>query len=36
LQVLSEIIEKFKNFESEKAKLLYDENNIIKEFTLEK
>jgi hypothetical protein len=35
-QVINEIMEKFSNFESEKVKLLYDENNIIKEFTLEK
>jgi hypothetical protein len=35
-QVISEIIDKFGNFESEKAKLIYDKNNIMKEFTLEK
>ena len=35
-QVLSEIMKKFTNFESEKASLVYDEKNIIKEYTLEK
>lgn len=34
--VFSNIIEKCKPFENEKAKLLYDNSEVIKEFTLEK
>ncbi len=34
--VFTNIIEKCKTFENEKAKLLYDTSSIIKEFTLEK
>jgi hypothetical protein len=34
--VFTNIIEKCKNFENEKAKLLYDSSEVIKEFTLEK
>jgi hypothetical protein len=34
--VFSNIIEKYKFFENEKAKLLYDNSAVIKEFTLEK
>ncbi len=34
--VFINIIEKCKNFENEKAKLLYDSSALIKEFTLEK
>jgi hypothetical protein len=34
--VFTNIIDKCKHFENEKAKLLYDNSAVIKEFTLEK